>query len=493
MSFESRFGPGLPMINSSLNLVGGGAALTQNGANLITSPKDATNVTSASGYNFNGNTSISIGANSLGTNSGYIATSAQSNIGIGAGTLGLLTSGTFNIAIGPVFSSGTTTNAAGASLTYGSSNILLGLSAGSNLTSGGSNVAIGSQAFDGSATTSANGCVAIGYQAFSSSTLSGNNYSIGIGYQAGAQSSGANSLIAIGYSAGSYCSTNNQCIFIGSSAGTSSSSGVSGAHNIAIGTSAMSGFNASYPLSGPENIAIGLYACGGMGGSSQYNTIIGSYAGANWGAQSGINSSNNVAIGRHALYSFCQAGSGGATNGSNTTVGFSGLGALTTGTYNTTLGNQVGSTTLTTGAYNLLLGCTSSTTTPASSTSNYLALGLALDGTTGENSNTANAGIRSLGYVAEKNYQIVNAATATVSNASSSVIITGQATCTITTPAAPVDGQLLKVSCDGTAVSTFSLTANTGQTVRASPASLAADIGIGYIYRLSNTTWYRQF
>ena len=63
---------------------------------------------------------------------------------------------------------------------------------------------------------------------------------------------------------------------------------------------------------------------------------------------------------------------------------------------------------------------------------------------------------------------------------------------TVTTPSAPVDGQILNVVCEAATVGTFTLTANTSQTVKL-PVAAACVAGVGYQWRYlaSNTTWYR--
>jgi hypothetical protein len=72
----------------------------------------------------------------------------------------------------------------------------------------------------------------------------------------------------------------------------------------------------------------------------------------------------------------------------------------------------------------------------------------------------------------------------------------------VTLPAAPYDNQLVTISNASTIVSTFSVAANTGQSLvqGAVPASLAAQAvntaataqsEVAYVYNLANTSWYR--
>jgi hypothetical protein len=91
-----------------------------------------------------------------------------------------------------------------------------------------------------------------------------------------------------------------------------------------------------------------------------------------------------------------------------------------------------------------------------------------------------------------------DATTYTVAPGVSTVILTDSNTITssaITTPAAPVDGQYLRISSTQT-VTTFSLTANSGQSLGSTtPSVITASTTVAYgyewIYRKSNATWYR--
>ena len=64
------------------------------------------------------------------------------------------------------------------------------------------------------------------------------------------------------------------------------------------------------------------------------------------------------------------------------------------------------------------------------------------------------------------------------------------ATGTITMPAAPVNGQKVTVS-SSQIITALTVNGNTGQTITNAPTSAAAGIGFTYIYRVTNTTWYR--
>lgn len=61
---------------------------------------------------------------------------------------------------------------------------------------------------------------------------------------------------------------------------------------------------------------------------------------------------------------------------------------------------------------------------------------------------------------------------------------------TIVLPAAPLDGQSLTIACSKN-VSGLTLTPNTGQTVATPATSLSAGVGVSFLYRSANATWYR--
>ena len=64
------------------------------------------------------------------------------------------------------------------------------------------------------------------------------------------------------------------------------------------------------------------------------------------------------------------------------------------------------------------------------------------------------------------------------------------ATGTVTMPAAPVDGMTIRFS-SSQIITALTVSANTGQSIVSAVTTLAAGGGAAYIYRLSNTTWYR--
>lgn len=64
------------------------------------------------------------------------------------------------------------------------------------------------------------------------------------------------------------------------------------------------------------------------------------------------------------------------------------------------------------------------------------------------------------------------------------------ATGTITMPAAPADGMLIAFS-SSQIITALTVSANSGQSIVNNVTTLAAGGGAKYIYRLTNTTWYR--
>jgi hypothetical protein len=64
------------------------------------------------------------------------------------------------------------------------------------------------------------------------------------------------------------------------------------------------------------------------------------------------------------------------------------------------------------------------------------------------------------------------------------------ATGTIITPAAPVDGQRLQIFSTQT-ITALTITANTGQTLNSTVTTLAANGNVEFIFKASNTTWFR--
>lgn len=64
------------------------------------------------------------------------------------------------------------------------------------------------------------------------------------------------------------------------------------------------------------------------------------------------------------------------------------------------------------------------------------------------------------------------------------------ATGTIVMPAAPADGQMIKVASSQT-ITSLTVNPNSGQTIVAAPTTITSTTSFEYIYVLSLTTWFR--
>ena len=66
------------------------------------------------------------------------------------------------------------------------------------------------------------------------------------------------------------------------------------------------------------------------------------------------------------------------------------------------------------------------------------------------------------------------------------------ATGAVTMAPAPVDGLSVEIASTK-AVSSFTLSANVGQTIMNAPTALAAGVGVGYYYNAALSTWFRRY
>lgn len=343
----------------------------------------------SAGKNANGNNCIFLGnlAGGVGTQS-----TASNNIGIGVNSLEDLTSGTDNVAIG---------STTGRNITIGQQNVFIGSEAGDGGISGTGNIAIGYRAL----TSNVNplGAVAIGHQALFANSA---DYTVGIGYGAGIStgsqpgntfvgglsgyeqtgsyntfigqeagegvfiSSTGDNNVAVGYQAFTAFTTSIQNVVIGSKAGLVVSNGYD---NVMIGYQALSvatgpfesvaiGANCATAGQMSQSVAIGKFAMA-AGSNHNYSVAIG------YNALPGVVSVNyvrNVAIGHSSLTS-CQGDY-------NVAIGADSAKGLTTGDYNTALGNGVSPLFyLNTGVNNTLVG--NGAELSASGVSNQIVLG----------------------------------------------------------------------------------------------------------------------
>lgn len=67
----------------------------------------------------------------------------------------------------------------------------------------------------------------------------------------------------------------------------------------------------------------------------------------------------------------------------------------------------------------------------------------------------------------------------------------GIATFTLTMPASPSDLQFVRIGCGANAIAALTHVANSGQTLVGALTALSATVAATFMYKLSNTTWYR--
>ncbi|HKU52979.1 MAG TPA: hypothetical protein VJQ25_10960 [Nitrospira sp.] len=72
------------------------------------------------------------------------------------------------------------------------------------------------------------------------------------------------------------------------------------------------------------------------------------------------------------------------------------------------------------------------------------------------------------------------------------ILTNSGATQTVTLPSAPQNGRIARISTTA-GIGTFAIAVTGGETVLNAPASLSAGQGIAFIYRASNTSWYRLY
>ena len=97
------------------------------------------------------------------------------------------------------------------------------------------------------------------------------------------------------------------------------------------------------------------------------------------------------------------------------------------------------------------------------------------------------------GVLQQYDYQVLTTAFSYTFAAGTTVLVINPAgtlaTGTITMPAAPADGMTISFSSTQT-ITALTVNANTGQSIVGAPTVLPANQAGGYVYRLSNTTWY---
>jgi len=206
-----------------------------------------------------------------------------------------------------------------ATVTAGTSNVVIGVNAGNSIASGGNyNVVVGDEA--GTALTTGDDNVAVGFEALS--TEDTGTRSVAVGYRAlkVQNNDSTNYNVAVGYDAGVAVTTGLQNTLIGALAGDAITVGN---NNIAIGKSALSA-----EVGGQDNVAIGSNALAAQSSSSGnvYNVAIGKDAGA--AVTTGV---QNTIVG--AL-----AGDALTTGGQNVAIGYQALSTDDLGSHNVAIG-----------------------------------------------------------------------------------------------------------------------------------------------------------
>ena len=256
-----------------------------------------------------GGRAVALGFNALGTQN---FTSATDNYNIGVGY------------------------DAGGAITTGVQNTLIGSFAGDSLTDADYNLAVGQGAVGsdtlGSRSTGL-GYGALANQNFTSATDTGNT---AVGYEAGLSVTTGTNNTLIGGLAGDAITDGNTNVAVGSS---SLSANQRGDRNTAAGYKALEVMNPSGDVD-TYNTAFG-FSAGRAITTGTSNTFVGGEAGD--GTDDGV---NNVAVGKSALSANC--------GDNNTAVGEAAL-AVATGANNQCFGNGAGSA-ITSGNYNTILG-----------------------------------------------------------------------------------------------------------------------------------------
>jgi hypothetical protein len=101
------------------------------------------------------------------------------------------------------------------------------------------------------------------------------------------------------------------------------------------------------------------------------------------------------------------------------------------------------------------------------------------------NVGTQDAGVSFQTFSNSGSFTLANHVTRTVNTGS------GITTFTITMPSAPSNGQVVDFATNG-AITTLTVSANSGQSITNAPATLTAGSGFEYVFQTSNTTWYRM-
>lgn len=210
----------------------------------------------------------------------------------------------------------------------------LGAGAGASISSGDRNTMIGDSCMTNATTSSEN--TALGFRAgfrINSSSTSLANYNVLIGMDAGYSIFSSDEMVAIGYQAMYACTTGTDGVFVGYRSGYNNNA----TDNTFVGT--MSGYS---NIEGVDNTFIGEEA-GKSNTDGDDNTFIGEDAGYN-----NTTGSHNTAVGSAALRN-------STTGFRNTGIGNEALYDITTGFINVAVGDSAG-TDVSTGVGNTFIG-----------------------------------------------------------------------------------------------------------------------------------------
>jgi hypothetical protein len=256
---------------ASLNIssIGTNNIIYSDGVNLLGSANGNCILGALSGDSItSGGQNIALGFTTMSGASSPLTNANGHNVAIGTGSLNILQGAAqYNLAIGAY---------SGQNLTTSNYNIFYGYQAGKSVSTSSSNIAIGNSA--------------IGLGGTKLTTTDGQNIAIGNAASYTLNGSAQNN-ITLGYNAMYNATSPSDNIILGTNAGNaiSTSSG-----NIAIGGSSLStGFTPLVSGNG-RNIAMGIASGLYLAGNSQYNIMIGEYAGFNNSL-----SSSNIYLGRY--------------------------------------------------------------------------------------------------------------------------------------------------------------------------------------------------
>jgi len=235
-------------------------------------------------------------------------------------------------------------------------------------TTAGASIAIGASALSGQTSSAAYGNTAVGYQSLNGALTTAAIDNTAVGFQAGTAITTGNKNVIIGYAAGSSATTNVADVAVGYSCSIGTSNGNTCVGGVATASGGNStAFGRASSATGSTSLAMGFQAS-----TSNTNDI-------SIGPDVTVSGANTISINATAT-SF--------TISSPNSIILGGGHASLSGTNNTLLGYQVGSTTLTTGSNNILIGTSSTTDTNGAADTHEIAIGGA-----GLGSNTVEIGL----------------------------------------------------------------------------------------------------